>query len=112
MRQHTAEKRAARGAAWLDARFGTRGWARAIHRPLDIRNASTCVLGQVYGSFWVSPFALGLEGLRRYGFMATKRNSAMQAQAWMAEIDKRRIPTAPATVLQGYAIRHKQQVNA
>lgn len=97
MTSRKAQKRAARGAAWLDSQLGTR-WTRRIRRPLDLNSNTLCVLGQVYGDWLAAPLppmsaVKEVLWLFRHGFMTVTgdrlRANEKVAAAWRAEIDER-----------------------
>jgi hypothetical protein len=53
-------ERVARGAALLDARVP--GWVDKVNEDtLNIRSMGDCVLGQVFGAYWIGVKALGLK---------------------------------------------------
>jgi hypothetical protein len=45
------EKRVARGCAYLDRK--SPGWEDRITKPVDLTSSRDCVIGQVFGDYWV-----------------------------------------------------------
>jgi hypothetical protein len=64
-----AADRANRGGAWLDA--AKRDWEPRITRPIDLLSDTNCLLGQAFGSFYVTQQRYGHDGdwAARHGFV-------------------------------------------
>lgn len=65
-------RKVARGVVLLDR--DQPNWHRKIVRKINICSAHDCVLGQVYGDYFVGKRTLGLDQLSsmRHGFFATR----------------------------------------
>lgn len=79
----TAEQRVTAGAAFLDQ--NRPGWDALINRDrLDINSARNCVLGQLDGSYWISPLHLkpDFDGAR-LGLMCTCAHAIDDPENWL-----------------------------
>ena len=95
-----ASDRANRGAAWLDA--AKPGWEPRITRPIDLQSDTKCLLGQAFGSFYLTEQRYGSNGdwATRHGFIddddaVTTRHLTL---AWDALPYQRRRAKRPVAV--------------
>lgn len=105
MEKTVIERRAARGAAFMDRKRP--GWEKDINLSvLNIGDSERCVLGQRYGDHVAGSIVLGLSIRRqyRYGFMATKEGGCAEypdlTEAWANEIIARLHHAIPSRTIK------------
>lgn len=115
------QQAAARGAVRLDE--ACPGWWRQVTSPLQMDTSTDCVLGQVYGEYYLGKCQLKVRQPARHGYTLTmgryyfgRRLLAWQklADAWSVEITARRSTenTREAPVDDHHMLRLRERVGA